>query len=55
MSVIVLRLLMSQLFLLTSQQMATIEPFSPLSHGVARVDDRRVVSGIISVIRHGLQ
>ena len=25
------------------------------SHGVPRVDDRRVVSGIIYVIKHGLQ
>ena len=55
MSVIVLRLQMSQLFLLTPQQMAKIAPFFPLSHGVARVDDRRVVSGIISVIRYGLR
>jgi transposase len=27
----------------------------PLSHGILRVDDRRVLSGIISVVRHGLQ
>jgi hypothetical protein len=27
----------------------------PVSHGVPRVDDRRVLSGIIYVIRHGLQ
>ena len=55
MSVLLLLLLMSKLFLLTPQQMAKIAPFFPLSHGVPRVDDRRVVSGIISVIRHGLQ
>ena len=29
-------------------------PFFPLSHGVPRVDDRRIVSGIIYVIMHGL-
>lgn len=27
----------------------------PLSHGVPRVDDRKVVSGIIHVIRNGLR
>jgi transposase len=35
--------------------MARISPFFPLSHGVVRVDDRRVVSGIVYVIRNGLQ
>jgi transposase len=35
--------------------MALTSPFFPLSHGVPRVDDRRVISGIIYVIRHGLQ
>src|SRR5690606_40696914 len=46
---------MSDLFLLSERQMARISPFFPLSHGVPRVDDRRVVSGIIYVIRNGLQ
>ena len=46
---------MSELFLLTKCQMARISPCFPLSHGVPRVDDRRVVSGIIYVIRNGLQ
>jgi transposase len=46
---------MSDLFLLSEAQMARISPHFPLSHGVPRVDDRRVVSGIIYVIRHGLQ
>ena len=55
MSVLLLLLLMSKIFLLTPQQMAKIAPFFPLSHGVPRVDDRRVISGIIYVIRHGLQ
>ncbi|MBB3810427.1 transposase [Pseudochelatococcus contaminans] len=36
-------------------QMARISPFFPLPHGVPRVDDRRVVSGIVYVIRNGLQ
>src|ERR1700712_2062258 len=46
---------MDKLFLLSNRQMARISPHFPLSHGVPRVDDRRVVSGIVYVIRHGLQ
>ncbi len=46
---------MSDLFLLSERQMARISPFFPLSHGVPRVDDRRVISGIIYVIKHGRQ
>ena len=46
---------MSDLVLLSRTQMRRIEPFFPRSRGLARVDDRRVVSGIIYVIRHGLQ
>ena len=46
---------MSDLFWLSQAQMCRIEPFFPLSHGVPRVDDRRVVSGIIFVIRNGLR
>ena len=46
---------MSDLFLLSRAQMRRIEPFFPRSRGLPRVDDRRVVSGIIYVIRHGLQ
>src|SRR3974390_3198139 len=46
---------MIRVFLLSERQMARISPYFPLSHGVPRVDDRRVVSGIIYVIRHGLQ
>jgi transposase len=46
---------MSELFLLSKAQIALISPHFPLSHGVPRVDDRRVVSGIIYVIRNGLQ
>ncbi len=41
--------------LLSERQMASISPYFPLSHGVPRGDDRRVVSGIIYVIRNGLQ
>ncbi len=46
---------MSELFLLSVDQMRRIEPFFPLPHGIARVDDSRVVSGIVYVIRNGLQ
>ncbi len=35
--------------------MRRIEPHFPLSHGVPRVDDRRVILGIIFVIRNGLR
>jgi transposase len=38
---------MTDIFLLSEAQMARISPFFPLSHGVPRVDDRRVISGII--------
>ena len=46
---------MSELFMLTRQQINRMKPYFPLSHGVERVDDRRVLSGIIYVIRNGLQ
>lgn len=46
---------MSQLFYLSSEQLERIKPFFPLSHGASRVDDLRVLSGIIYVIKHGLQ
>ena len=45
---------MGDLFLLSEGQMGRIERYFPLSHGVPRVDDRRVVSGIVYVIRNGL-
>jgi transposase len=46
---------MIDLFWLSQTQMRRIERHFPLSHGVARVDDRRVISGIIFVIRNGLR
>src|SRR5246127_1858998 len=46
---------MGKLFLLSQRQMARISPQFPRSHGKPRVDDRRVISGIIYVIRNGLQ
>ncbi len=46
---------MSVPFLLSPAQMRRIRPHFPLSHGVPRVDDRRVVSGIVFVIKGGLR
>ncbi len=46
---------MNDLLLLSEAQMRRIEPCFPLSHGVPRVDDRRVLSGILFVIRNGLR
>ena len=36
---------MDELFLLSDAQMRRIKPYFPLSHGVPRVDDRRVGAG----------
>nr|WP_269769764.1 transposase [Sphingomonas formosensis] len=44
---------MSDLYWLTDEQMARLEPYFPKSHGRPRVDDRRVLSGIIFVIATG--
>ena len=46
---------MADVPLLSPAQMERIRPFFPLSHGIARVDNRRVVSGIVFVIRNGLR
>ena len=46
---------MSDLPLLSQAQMRRIEPYFPLSHGVPRVDDRLILSGIIFVLRNGLR
>ena len=46
---------MSRLFYLSPEQLEVIRPYFPRSHGVARVDDLKVMSGIIYVIKHGLQ
>ena len=47
--------MMSNLFWLTDEQMARLKPFFPKSHGKPRVDDRRVLSGIIFINRNGLR
>ena len=46
---------MSDLWLLSVAQMRRIEPYFPLSHGIPRVDDRRIMSGIIFVSRNELR
>jgi putative transposase len=46
---------MTDLFSLSQAQMRRIERHFPLSRGVARVDDRRIVSAIVFVIRNGLR
>jgi transposase len=45
---------MSDVVLLSRAQMARLAPYFPRSRGKRRVDDRRVISGIIYVIRNGL-
>ncbi len=42
---------MIDLYWLTAEQMARLEPYFPKSHGKPRVDDRRVLSGIVFVNR----
>jgi putative transposase len=46
---------MTDLFLLSQAQMRRIVRYFPLSQGVARVDDRRIVSAIVFVIKNGLR
>lgn len=46
---------MSHLYELTDEQMPRLETYFPKSHGKKRVDDRRVLSGIIFVNRNGLR
>jgi transposase len=45
----------SNLYWLSEEQMVRLRPFFPESHGVPRVDDRRVLSGIIFINRNGLR
>lgn len=45
---------MSELFLLPKKPFNCIQPYVPLSHGVPRVDDLRVVGGIVYGIKNGL-
>ena len=46
---------MSDEFWLSDEQVASLAPYFPRSRGKARVNDRRVLSGIIHVQRNGLR
>lgn len=46
---------MSDLYWLTDEKMAKLTPFFPKSKGKPRVDDGRVLSGIIFINRNGLR
>ena len=46
---------MPDLFLLSEAQMRQIDRYFPRSHGIARVDDRQIVSAIVFVIKNGLR
>jgi putative transposase len=44
---------MSDLIGLSAAQMRRIEPYFPLSHGIPRVNDRKVINGTAFVIHNG--
>jgi putative transposase len=46
---------MSELFWLSAEQYGKIKRHLPYPHGVPRVDDIRVLSGIIFVLKRGMQ
>lgn len=46
---------LNNLFWLTEAQMVRLRPYFPKSNGRPRVDDLRVLSGIIFIIRNGLR
>ena len=46
---------MAHLFLLSRVQMRRIERYFPLSHGIARVHDRPIISAIVFVIKNGFR
>ena len=48
-------MMMRDLFWLTDPQMKRLIPFFPKSRGISRVDDQRVLSGIIFINRNGLR
>ena len=45
----------SDLFWLMDEQMERLRPFFPKSQGKPRMDDRRVLSGIVYVIKNRLR
>lgn len=46
---------MNDLFWLSDEQLERVKPSFPRSPGIARVDDKRVISGIIFALRNGLR
>jgi transposase len=46
---------MSNFYYLSEKEFSAIKPYFPKSRGISRVDDRRVISGIIHVLKRGLQ
>lgn len=46
---------MIDIFLMTDAQMARLAPYFPKSHGKPKVDEWRVLSGIIFIKRNGLR
>lgn len=46
---------MSDLYWPTDEQMAKLSSFFPKSHGKPRVDEKKVLSGIIFINRNGLR
>ena len=54
-SLIILGDIMSNLYWLSEAQMERLRPHFPKSRGRSRVDDRRVLSGIIFINRNGLR
>ena len=46
---------MSGQFWLTGQQVERLKPYFPKARGKPRVDDRRVLSGILHILRNGLR
>jgi hypothetical protein len=46
---------MNNLYWLSEDQMGRLRPYFPMSRSRARVDDRRVLSGIIFINRNGLR
>lgn len=46
---------MSDLFWLNDAQMVRLQPYFQKSHAKPRVDDKRVLSGIIFINRNGLR
>jgi transposase len=47
--------MLSDLYWLTDEQMERLRPFFPKSRGKPRVDDQKVLSGIIFINRNGLR